>query len=54
MNGTEDHPLPPTDKEWTRVWQGHMASEGDPERVARTIMAQVWRFDQTLVLAQRS
>ena len=39
MNGTED---------WERMWQSRMASEDDSERVARTIMAQVWRFDQTL------
>ena len=48
MNGTEDRPVPPADDEWAREWQGHMASTEDPERVARTIMAQVWRFDQTL------
>jgi hypothetical protein len=48
MNSTEDRPLRPTDEEWARMWQGHMASEEHPERVARTIMAQVWRFDQTL------
>jgi hypothetical protein len=48
MNSTEDRPLPPSDDEWMRTWQGHMASGEDPERVARTIMAQVWRFDHTL------
>ena len=48
MNSTEDRPLPPTDEEWARMWQGRMASLEDSERVARTIMAQVWRFDQTL------
>ena len=48
MNGPEDHQLPAADEEWTRVWHGHMASAEDPDRVARTIMAQVWRFDQTL------
>jgi hypothetical protein len=48
MNSTEDRPFPPTDEEWTRMWQGRMASQEDSERVARTIMAQVWRFDQTL------
>ena len=29
------------------MWQGHTPDD-DPERVARRIMAQVWRFDQTL------
>ena len=48
MNGAEDRPLSPPDTEWGRMWQGHVASEEDPERVARAIMAQVWRFDQTL------
>ena len=48
MNSADEDTLPPTDQEWTRMWQGRMASEDDPERVARTIMAQVWRFDQTL------
>lgn len=48
MNSVENDPLPPTDEEWARMWQGRMASAEDPERVARTIMAQVWRFDQTL------
>ena len=48
MNGSEDRRLSPGDDEWTRLWQTHMASAQDPERVARTIMAQVWRFDQTL------
>ena len=37
-----------SNEDWARMWQGRMASEDDPERVARTIMAQVWRFDQTL------
>ena len=44
MNNAANEPLPPTDEEWARMWQGRMASEEDPERVARTIMAQVWRF----------
>ena len=48
MNSTEDRPLPPGDEDWARMWQGRRVSEHDPERVARTIMAQVWRFDQTL------
>ena len=48
MTGTDDHALPPMDEEWTRVWQGHMAADEDPERMARTIMAQVWRFDHML------
>ena len=48
MNGIEDRRLPPTDDKWARMWQGHMTSAQDSERVARTIMAQVWRFDQTL------
>ncbi len=48
MNSADEDTLPPTDQEWTRMWQGRLASEDDPERVARTIMAQVWRFDQTL------
>jgi hypothetical protein len=48
MNGTEDRPLPPSDDEWVRTWQGHMASEEHPDRVARRIMAQVWRFDHRL------
>jgi len=48
MNNPEDRPRPPIDEEWGRMWQARMASAEDPERVARTIMAQVWRFDQTL------
>jgi hypothetical protein len=48
MNSTDDRPLPPPDDEWGHMWQGHMASREDPERVARRIMAQVWRFDQIL------
>jgi hypothetical protein len=48
MNSTEDRALPSPDDEWMRTWQGHMASDEAPERVARTIMAQVWRFDHTL------
>jgi hypothetical protein len=48
MNNTEDRRLPPPDDDWARMWQGHMVSDVDPERVARTIMAQVWRFDHML------
>lgn len=48
MNDTENRPVPPTHEEWARVWQAHLASGEDPERVARRVMAQVWRFDQTL------
>lgn len=48
MNDTGNPPVPPSDEEWARAWQGHMPSREDPERLARTIMAQVWRFDQTL------
>jgi hypothetical protein len=48
MNHPDDRPLPPRDEDWARIWQGRIPSGDDPERVARTIMAQVWRFDQTL------
>jgi hypothetical protein len=48
MNDTGTSLPEPTGEEWARLWQGHMPSEEDPERVARTIMAQVWRFDQML------
>ena len=46
MNSTDGRH--PPDEEWTHMWQDHMANEENPERVARTIMARVWRFDQTL------
>ena len=46
MSGIGDRPLPP-DADWARIWQSH-GLEQDPERVARTIMARVWRFDQTV------
>lgn len=48
MNSSEDSLLPRSDAEWARMWQARMVSGEDPERVARAIMAQVWRFDQTL------
>jgi hypothetical protein len=48
MNSTDEHALPQGDGDWVRMWQGRMACVEDPDRVARTIMAQVWRFDQTL------
>ena len=48
MNGTEDGPLHPPDDEWARAWQEHTTGDIDSERVARAIMARVWRFDQTL------
>jgi hypothetical protein len=35
-------------EQWAQLWQGHAVSNDDPERVARRIMAQVWRFDHTL------
>ena len=47
MNSAGDNAIPPPD-EWARMWQGRMASGEDPERVARRIMAQVWRFDHTV------
>ena len=48
MNNTDDRARPAGDEDWARMWQGRLASEEDPERMARRIMAQVWRFDQTL------
>jgi len=48
MSSSEVRPFPPADEDWARMWQGHIGSQEDPERVARRIMAQVWRFDQTL------
>ncbi len=48
MNTTGDEPLRPTDEDWAGLWQGHVAPGEDPERIARRIMAQVWRFDHTL------
>ena len=48
MNDTEKRLPHPTAEEWASLWQGHVTSKEDPERVARTIMAQVWRFDQML------
>ncbi len=48
MNSTEESPFPPTDEEWARMWQGRMTSQKESEHLARTIMAHVWRFDQTL------
>lgn len=48
MNDIVNPVPPPSGEEWARLWRGHMASQEDQERVARTIMAQVWRFDQML------
>jgi hypothetical protein len=33
------------ENDWARLWQEHPAASVDTERMARTIMAQTWRFD---------
>jgi len=48
MTGKEDRGLLLPDDSWMRVWQENSDAAPDPERLARTIMAQVWRFDQKL------
>jgi hypothetical protein len=37
-----------TEADWMRVWQNNTPAAADPEKVARAIMAQTWRFDQKI------
>jgi hypothetical protein len=37
------------ENEWARLWQEQPAASVDAERMARTIMAQTWRFDQKIL-----
>ena len=37
-----------TEADWMRVWQNNTPADADPEKVARTIMAQTWKFDQKI------
>ena len=46
MNDTQDRGSLLPDAEWMRLWQAHTAGSPDPERQARMILTQAWRFDQ--------
>ena len=37
-----------TEADWMRVWQKNTPVSADPEKMAREIMAQTWRFDQKI------
>jgi hypothetical protein len=48
MSDTHDRHAGPNEDDLVRLWQGSTAATPDPERVARTLMAQAWRFDQKI------
>jgi hypothetical protein len=48
MSDTHDRQTGPNEDDLVRLWQGNTAAAPDPERVARTLMAQAWRFDQRI------
>jgi hypothetical protein len=37
-----------TEADWMGVWQKDTAADADSDRLARTIMAQTWKFDQKI------
>jgi hypothetical protein len=47
MTATPDRPKPPED-ELVRLWQNDTVGTPESERIARTLMAQTWRFDQKI------
>ena len=49
MTNPSDCTPTPLDAELMRLWQDTTAGTPDPERVAREIMAHVWRFDHTVI-----
>jgi hypothetical protein len=49
MTNPSDCSPTPLDAELMRLWQDTTAGTPDPERVAREIMAHVWRFDRVIV-----
>jgi uncharacterized membrane protein len=37
-----------TEADWMRVWQTNTPVDADPDKLARAIMAQTWKFDQKI------
>jgi hypothetical protein len=48
MNDGQDRGSLLPDDEWMQLWQTHTAGSPDPERQARMMLTQVWRFDQKI------
>jgi hypothetical protein len=46
MNDSQDLGSHPAEEEWMKLWQADMAGPRDPDRQARVLLTQVWRFDQ--------
>jgi hypothetical protein len=46
MNDSQDRGGLVAEDEWMQLWQADMAGLPDPERQARMLLTQVWRFDQ--------
>jgi hypothetical protein len=47
MNDMRDRSVPLPEDDWMRVWQENTTA-ADPEKMARTIMTHIWRFDQKI------
>jgi hypothetical protein len=46
MNDSQDRGRLLSDDEWMQLWQTHTGGSSDPERQARMMLTQAWRFDQ--------
>jgi hypothetical protein len=45
MNDSQDRGPLLSDDEWMQLWQTHTGGSPDPERQARMMLTQAWRFD---------
>jgi hypothetical protein len=48
MNDSQDRGSLLSDDDWMQLWQTHTTGSPDPERQARMMLTQVWRFDQKI------
>jgi hypothetical protein len=48
MSDTQDRRSGSNEDDLVRLWQRNTTATPDPERIARTLMAQSWRFDQKI------